>query len=157
MTTATLTIRLAALEDGPALAMLCAQLGYPTSPQAVQQRLQHIHGLSDHAVYVAKHPEAGVIGWVHVYVTDLLETDRQAEIGGLVVSEVHRQTGAGKLLMQYAEQWARTQACAAVCLRSNIIREGAHAFYRKIGYREIKRQLTFRKLLSETTAGQATG
>jgi len=30
---------------------------------------------------VAERSEAGVVGWVHVYLSDLLERDRQAEIG----------------------------------------------------------------------------
>jgi GNAT superfamily N-acetyltransferase len=147
MTAVSITIRTAKAEDVQAMAALCGQLGYPAAPEAVQNRLAQILGLENHAVYVAEHGEAGVVGWVHVYISYLLERDSEAEIGGLVVSEAHRRGGAGKLLMQHAEQWTCQHGGQAVCLRSNLIREGAHAFYRQIGYQAIKTSLTFRKVL----------
>ena len=147
-----ITIRPATPADVPALTALCGELGYASTLPAVLDRLAEIGRLASHAVFVAEHAQGGVIGWVHVYTSPLLERDLQAEIGGLVVSAAHRRDGAGQLLMQRAEQWARAQKCEAVCLRSNLIREGAHAFYRKIGYEAVKTSLTFRKFLppSET-------
>ena len=135
MTALAITVRPAKLEDTPAIAALCGQLGYPSALEAVQNRLAQILGLGDHAVFVAEHSEAGVVGWVHVYISCLLERDLQAEIGGLVISEAHRRSGAGGLLMQQAEQWTSQHGGEAVCLRSNVIREGAHAFYRRCGYK----------------------
>jgi GNAT superfamily N-acetyltransferase len=149
MTTPSITIRLAKLEDSPAIAALCGQLGYPSTLAAVQNRLAQILSLADHAVFVAEHGEAGVVGWVHVYISYLLERDPQSEIGGLVVSEAHRRSRAGRLLMQHAEQWTSQHGGLAVCLRSNLVREGAHAFYRRIGYEVIKTSLTFRKALPQ--------
>ncbi len=149
MTALALTIRPARLEDAPAIAALCGQLGYPSTREAAQTRLARILGLEDHAIYVAEQGEAGVVGWVHVYISCLLERDPQAEIGGLVVSEAHRRSGAGRLLMQQAEQWTSQHGGEAVCLRSNVIREGAHAFYRQCGYEVIKTSLTFRKFLPQ--------
>jgi GNAT superfamily N-acetyltransferase len=144
-----ITIRPAKSEDIPALTALCEQLGYPSTPQAVANRLAQILRLEDHAIYVAEHAEAGLVGWVHVYISYLLERDPQSEIGGLVVSEAHRRSGAGRLLMQRAEEWTCQHGGEAVCLRSNLIREEAHEFYRRIGYQVIKTSLTFRKILSD--------
>ena len=73
--------------------------------------------------------------------------DPQAEIGGLVVDEDHRCCGVGRLLMQQAEQWAREKGCSEVYLRSNVVREGAHAFYEGIGYSSAKTSMAFRKAL----------
>ena len=147
MPAASITIRSATPDDAAALAALSGELGYPSSPQMLQDRLAYLGRLNDHAVYVAEVSEVGVIGWVHVYTSPLLERDLQAEIGGLVVSAAHRRYGAGRRLMERAEQWALAQKCEAVCLRSNLIREGAHAFYRQIGYQVVKTSLTFRKFL----------
>lgn len=90
--------------------------------------------------------EGCVIGWVHVYVTELLEADPQAEVGGLIIDERYRGHGAGRLLMKEAEEWARGKGCGAICLRSNVTRKDAHAFYQRIGYSHTKTQRTFRRL-----------
>jgi GNAT superfamily N-acetyltransferase len=142
-----LAVRLASGRDAERMAVLCQQLGYPASQEEVQRRLGQIQRDGHHAVYVAELPDGGVVGWVHVHVRQLVVADPQAEIGGLVVDEGHRRCGAGQLLMQRAERWARERGCSAVCLRSNVVRKGAHVFYDKLGYRTIKTQLAFRKVL----------
>ncbi len=86
-------------------------------------------------------------GWVHAHVSHLVENDPEAEIGGLVVDEAYRRTGAGGLLMERAEQWARDRGLKSVYLRSNIIRKDAQAFYKKLGYEIVKTQYAFRKRL----------
>lgn len=142
-----ITVRLAARADADGIARLSAQLGYPSSPQEVQRRLGHIEGGSNHAAYVAVGAGGQIIGWVHVHASHLLESDPEAEIGGLVVDEARRGSGAGKLLMQRAEQWARERGLGSVYLRSNIIRKDAHEFYKSLGYSVVKTQYAFRKFL----------
>ncbi|MDY7077162.1 MAG: GNAT family N-acetyltransferase [Chloroflexota bacterium] len=141
------TIRLASIGDAGCIAVLCQQLGYPASQGQVQQRLCQIQQDKDHAVFVAEQSDGYVVGWVHVYIRQLVVTDLHAEIGGLVVDETCRRCGIGRLLMQYAEEWACGQGCWAVHLRSNVVRKGAHAFYEKIGYNVIKTQVAFRNVL----------
>jgi GNAT superfamily N-acetyltransferase len=112
----------------------------------VQRRLSQIQQDEQHAVYVAE-LSGHVVGWVHVYVCKLLVADPQAEVGGLVVDENCRRYGVGRLLMQQAEQWTCEKGCWAVYLRSNVVREGAHAFYEGIGYSNVKTSMTFCKAL----------
>ena len=57
--------------------------------------------------------------------------------------------GIGKLLMERAEMWAREHGCKIVSLRSNVIRERAHAFYERLGYKHVKTQKSFRKVLQD--------
>jgi GNAT superfamily N-acetyltransferase len=140
-------IRAARPEDGDQISLLCRQLGYPVETVEVQARLQLILGRPDHAVYVAEVPPGVVVGWVHVYGYLLLETELQAAIGGLIVDKAYRQRGIGKRLMAPTEQWARKQGFTAVRLRSNLIREEAHAFYKRIGYTVQKTPLLFVKKL----------
>lgn len=71
---------------------------------------------------------------------------RRAQIGGLVVAEAARRSGAGRRFMQAAEQWAREHNCWAVYVRSNVIRKEAHQFYERIGY-ELVTSSVFRKHL----------
>jgi len=75
-------IRLANLEDSERIAALCHQLGYSTSIAMIKQSLRQIQQDERHVVYVAERSDKRVVGWVHVYVCQLLLTDLQAEIGG---------------------------------------------------------------------------
>jgi GNAT superfamily N-acetyltransferase len=140
-------IRAAEPGDAGRIAVLCRQLGYPTPQEEVERRIEHIRQREEHAIYVAQRTSGEVIGWVHVSAHHLLLAAPHAQIGGLVVHEDHRRLGVGRLLMERAERWARERGCQAVSLRSNVIRREAHAFYEAIGYRHIKTQRAFRKLL----------
>ncbi len=142
------TIRAANIEDAGHIAGLCDQLGYPTSQEQVESRLKLIEQGEDQAVYVAERSSDGyVVGWVHMCVRQLVMADRHTEIGGLVVDEAFRRYGVGRLLMEWAEGWARAKGCGMVYLRSNIIRKEAHAFYEAMGYSTIKTSRVFRKFL----------
>ena len=142
-----ITIRLARTADTERIAELCHQLGYPSSPEEVQRRLRQIRQGASHAVFVAERLNGTVVGWVHVHVRPLVVADLQAEIGGLVVSEDYRRRGVGRMLMEQAEQWTREMGVGIVQVRSNVVREGAHAFYESTGYDKVKASLTFHKAL----------
>ncbi len=142
-----IAIRPAVHEDARAITALSAQLGYPSAAEKVRSRLESVLHCQDDAVWVAETAEARVVGWVHVSVRRLVESDPEAEIGGLVVDEEHRGSGAGRLLMERAEQWARAKGLPSVYLRSNVLRQAAHAFYLKLGYQLVKTQHAFRKFI----------
>jgi len=141
------TVRLARTSDARHIATLCLQLGYPASQGQVQRRLERIQQENHHALYVAERSDGQVIGWIHAYVRHLVVVDAHAEVGGLIVDQDCRKRGVGRLLMQTVEQWARRQGCRAVRVRSNVVREGAHAFYKRIGYSTVKTQAVFYKEL----------
>ena len=141
-----LVIRSAELQDSQALADLCTQLGYPSTEQEVRDRLEQMADFPHHALFAAE-VSGRVIGYVHVHAYPLPETDFHAEIGGLVVDEKHRGQGIGRRLLLEAETWARAQGCQVLLVRSNVIRENAHHFYKELGYQTIKSQLIFRKVL----------
>lgn len=142
-----ITIRAATLADAPRLAHLSGQLGYPSTPDQVAERLAQIHADPEHVIFVAEQNSGEIAGWVDVFVMRTIGADPRAEIAGLVVDESCRSQGIGRLLMARAEEWAREKCCAAVTLRSNVIRERAHGFYERLGYRLIKTQKSFRKTL----------
>ena len=140
-------IRRAKPADAARIAVLSGQLGYPTTTREMSARLRQAMKARNGACFVAETREHGVIGWVHVSVTPLLEVERRAEVNGLVVDEQVRSQGAGWLLLEAAERWARKARCAAMSVRSNVIRNRAHGFYERHGYEHYKTQKAFRKKL----------
>ena len=142
-------IRRARRGDADRIALLTGQLGYPTSPKAMRKRLESVLASNAGACFVAETGQQGVIGWIHVSVTPLLETERCAEVNGLVVDEHARSAGTGRLLLDAAERWAKKMRCAGISVRCNVLRERAHGFYLRHGYQHFKTQKAFRKALSQ--------
>ena len=140
------TVRLAAAGDAPALAGLCVQLGYPSTAEQVVDRLAGILPRPDHAIFLAE-VEGRAAGWIHVFVCRMLETDPFLEVAGLVVDESRRGLGVGRVLMVEAEKWSIERGVLEVRLRSNVIRKDAHRFYESLGYANIKSSFTFYKRL----------
>lgn len=141
-------VRNAKRSDVAQIARLCGELGYPATAAQIAARLRRLTPAARHAVFVAESMDgAGVVGWLHVSVSNLLESDVRAEVNGLIVAEGQRSAGAGAKLLQAAEKWARKRNCRGVNVRSNVIRERAHKFYEREGYEHYKTQKAFRKPL----------
>jgi GNAT superfamily N-acetyltransferase len=141
-----LRIRRAKPSDVARLASLAVELGYPTTTAEMKARFRRVKPAATNAIFVAE--DGGeVIGWTHVSVSYLLEVPLRAEINGLIVSESSRSRGTGARLLEAAEVWARTKKCEGMSVRSNVIRDRAHAFYERNGYEHYKTQKAFRKPL----------
>jgi GNAT superfamily N-acetyltransferase len=140
-------VRKARLSDAGRIAVLSGQLGYPTTVKQMSVRLQSTLKSRNSACFVGETKQAGVIGWVHVSITPLLEVEKRAELNGLVVDEKARSRGAGAMLLETGEDWARKRGCAGMSVRSNVIRDRAHLFYLRRGYEHYKTQKAFKKVL----------
>ena len=140
-------IRRARIEDAAAIAELAGQLGYPSTKLQVEHRMERVLDDSTHALFVAELPGGKIGGWLQVFGYHVMESNPRAEVAGLVVDAALRGGGVGRLLMQQAEQWAHENKYAVVSLRSNIVRQDAHLFYQRIGYKISKTQHVFRKEL----------
>ncbi|HET7904048.1 MAG TPA: GNAT family N-acetyltransferase [Candidatus Eisenbacteria bacterium] len=133
--------------DAPRVAELAGELGYPSTPKQILERKAVLDREGRHGLFVAESESGEVLGWVIVSEMCSLELDPNAEVKGLVVAESARGRGIGAELMRVAETWARARGLREVVMRSNVIRERTHAFYKGIGYEEQKRQVKFRKAL----------
>ncbi len=142
-------IRKARRSDTERIAQLSGELGYPATAGQIATRMRQLKPASKHAVFVAECSDAtvGLVGWLHVSVSHLLESDVRAEVNGLIVAEGQRSAGAGAKLLEAAEQWARRHGCLGMNVRSNVVRERAHGFYERNGYEHYKTQKAFRKAL----------
>ena len=145
-------IRPARPEDAAELARLSTQLGYPMSSALAASQLSEVTGGGDHVVLVAEASASAselLAGWIQVSVSRIFEAPGAAEIAGLVVDESRRGEGLGPRLLRAAEDWARARGCTILRVRSNIVRERAHAFYEREGYGKVKVQQVFEKPLRE--------
>jgi len=140
-------IRKARRSDAERIAQLSGELGYPATPAQIVTRLRQLKPASKHAVFVAECSDIGLVGWLHVSVSHLLESDVRAEVNGLIVAEGQRSVGAGAKLLEAAEEWARRHGCLGMNVRSNVVRERAHGFYERNGYEHYKTQKALRKAL----------
>ena len=140
-------VRLAVAPDALAIAHLAGELGYPSTPEQVRDRLAAIEKDPYHATFVAAVAGDEVIGWIHMSQVNSLASEPRAEIVNLVVDSRSRSVGAGRLLVERGEEWARERGLTVIGVRSNIIRERAHAFYLRLGYTVTKSQKIFRKTL----------
>ena len=138
-------MRRARVSDAARIAELSGQLGYPATETQIKIRIRDVIKDRDAACFVAESRDGGVVGWIHVSTTPLLEVERRAEVNGLVVDEAARNGGAGAMLLGAAEKWARGKRCKSMSVRSNVLRERAHGFYLRNGYEHYKTQKAFRK------------
>jgi GNAT superfamily N-acetyltransferase len=139
-------VRRATPADAECVARLCVQLGYASTADEAAARLRAIDGRTDQAVLVAESGGA-VVAWIDLHIEHSIAAGKTVQVAGLVVDENHRGSGVGRLLMRHAEEWARSNGCSSVRLRSNIIRAQAHEFYEKLGYKVTKTQKAFAKEL----------
>jgi GNAT superfamily N-acetyltransferase len=141
-----LHIRPIQTRDAAAATRLCAELEYPAEESAVIARVGQIAGDPNRAVLVACVDDA-VVAWIDLSLEYHLQSEPAALIGGLVVSEAARGQGIGRELCEAAEAWARGRGIVRMRVRSNAIRERAHAFYLRDGYRHVKTSAVFEKTL----------
>ncbi len=141
------TIRPARESDASAIAHLAGELGYPSSAEEALARLRTVAGRKEDGAFVAELAGA-VVGWMHLFGANRLESDPFAEIAGLVVAAGARGHGIGKVLVVTAEQWARDRGYRSIRIRSNVIRTEAHRFYEGLGYLRAKSQTVFTKAIT---------
>jgi GNAT superfamily N-acetyltransferase len=139
-------IRNARVEDAPRLAQLAGDLGYTISSVSVGGAIERLRS-SEGAIFVAVEGEQ-VAGWIHIYRSQVIQTQPFTEVGGLVVDPHDRGSGIGGRLLETAEQWASAHGLAVVRVRSNTVRANAHLFYERRGYEVEKTSYTFIKHLT---------
>ena len=146
-------IRPAHEADAEALARLAGELGYPSTPDEIIERLALLRG---DAILVF---ETGgqVQAWVHVAIGTSLESGRVAEIRGLVVTESRRSQGVGEQLVRAAEEWARERGMRRLRVRTNVNRTRTHVFYERCGFGHAKTSRVYEKQLTGQPGNRETG
>lgn len=132
-------IRQADTKDYLAITDLSHQLGYDISPEATLQNLHDIL-MSNHDYALVYEADGTVVAWIQATEMLRLESEKFVEIVGLVVDQKHRKHGIGKQLIQAIVQVAESKQIPKIRLRSRVDRTEAHAFYRQVGFHDLKTQ-----------------
>ena len=136
------TLRLLESTDAEAVSALLPDLGYEATADQVARRLAALREWPDQEAFVAA-SDGRVVGLCHVQGVRMLNSEGYAEIQALVVSAACQGQGIGKRLVAHACDWAFARGYERVRLRSNVVREAAHAFYEHLGFEKAKASYAF--------------
>lgn len=129
-------------DDLEALQRLMLELGYCVEPGKLRTNISEIYQKGGE-IFVAER-NGITAGCVCVVMDVRLAEGVYAEIVSLIVSDNAQGKGIGKKLIEAAEAWARKRV-NKIRVRANVIRNAAHAFYKRQGYEEVKTQKIFIK------------
>ena len=138
-----ITLRKAELKDAGPITILTEELGYKVTKAAVIIKLKKISMDPVQEVFVAENKS--VLGWVHIVLSEPLESELFTEIMGMVVKSDNRRMGIGTKLLREAEQWAVDRGCSRIRVRTNISRKETRDYYRRMGFISKKTQEVFEK------------
>jgi GNAT superfamily N-acetyltransferase len=127
------SVRRAAAADAAAIAVLLGELGYATAAAEVERGLEAFDA-GRSAVLVAE--DAGAVaGVLTLYMVPVLhEPGDWCRVTALVVGEAARRRGLARALVSEAEAIARSYGCVRIEVTSALHRDGAHDFYRGMGF-----------------------
>jgi GNAT superfamily N-acetyltransferase len=127
-------VREATPADAAALAPLLTELGYPSDPQAVAERVATLAADKWSGVWVAV-VNGAIAGAASAHASPLLSRDaRICRITAMIVTESAQGAGVGRALLARVEQEARDWNCDRIEVTSSDHRAGAHAFYARLGF-----------------------
>lgn len=139
-----MTVREADIKDAAEIAEIGTDsLGYPCEPLFVENRIKNLDS-SWERVFVAEN-EGKVIGFIQVEKYLMLCDKDMLRVVALSVANGSKNMGAGRKLMEKAEEWGKSIGSTAIVLNSAFSRKEAHAFYEHIGFTNIKDHKTFKK------------
>ena len=85
--------------------------------------------------------DSQVVGVVSLHILPLFHEEGDlCRITALVVSKSHRRQGIGGKLMEFAEDFARSNGCIRMEVTPGERRADAQAFYGRLGYKEVSRR-----------------
>jgi len=138
-------LRRALDSDAEELARLTSQLGYPSSQAVIRARLARMLPSSNDCLLVVESSAGELMGWIHGFLSQFLESDYRVEIGGLIVDDRCRRKGIGRQLVRAVEVWASERGAVELSVRCREDRAESHRFYESLSFKHRKTQRVFRK------------
>ena len=130
------------IDDAKAVNRLSHQLGYPLTTDETTANIEAVINSPDHIAFVAEF-NTQVVGWIGASQAFMIEVMPHCEINGLVIDKHFHGRGIAKLLIEKVKRWAKERGNKKLSLRCNVRRTEAHAFYRHLGFKDVKQQTNF--------------
>jgi GNAT superfamily N-acetyltransferase len=135
-----ISVRDATPNDAESIARLCTQLGYPVAAGIVPARLARLDSDPNARVLLAQTGDS-IAGLATVHLRYTLNHEAPiAQLTLLVVDEAYRTRGIGRVLVEAAEQWARSHGAKRFVVTTALQRADAHAFYEKLQFKHTGRR-----------------
>jgi GNAT superfamily N-acetyltransferase len=117
----------------------------PAERERLRGRIREILGASDSTILVAE-SDGRIVGLAEVYVREdepvpARVPHRYGHLQSMIVSEAHRGSGVGRLLLGASERWARERDASEMRLDTWEFPDGPLRFYERCGYRTLRRTL----------------
>jgi GNAT superfamily N-acetyltransferase len=141
-------IREVVSSDAAVLIKLIEQLGYSITLSELQANIELCLNDKHYSIFVAEVQDE-ICGFIGVVIARWLHRDGAwAKVLALVVDEEQRGAKIGSELLNFAENYAKTQGCDKIELTSGLHRRqsGAHKFYLSHGYQSDLTQHFMKKL-----------
>lgn len=136
-------LRRAVRADASELARLLAPLGFPLTRERVEAVWDAWEAEGNLALVAPG--ETGLLGAITLHRMVVLHRDRPVgRITALAVDPVVRGRGLGRALVQAAAEELARAGCSLLEVTSHRRHEGAHAFYRHVGFEETSRRFALR-------------
>ncbi|GAP04974.1 GNAT family N-acetyltransferase [Fructobacillus tropaeoli] len=120
------------------------ELGYDYPlEKAKSQLLQLLEDPRHHLMAVVEDSQHNVLGYLHAEVYQEIYADSALNILALAVSQSAQGKGVGTALIEWLEKAGARRNIYTLRLNSGANRQSAHAFYRHLGFEEIKTQKKF--------------
>ncbi len=129
-----ISIREGNQSDSPAIALLLAELGYPTNDEEVAGRLEQLATSPADQILVAETGRQVTAAASIHFMFYFHRGETLCKITSFVVKDGYRGRGIGSALLARIEQIARQLGCQRMELTSAESRTAAHAFYEGKGY-----------------------
>jgi N-acetylglutamate synthase-like GNAT family acetyltransferase len=101
------------LGDAGAVALLNREMQYHSETEQIVARFRSISSQAGNALFVAER-DGAVVGWAHVRIVEMLQTEPYAALVGLAVFRDLRRQSVGTSLIAACRAWARERGHADV-------------------------------------------
>jgi GNAT superfamily N-acetyltransferase len=116
----------------------------PLTPMYIGATLRRVLEVPGTVLFVCEE-DGALVGYACLVEVIFLGLDPYVEVQSILVDGAHRGLGVGRMLMERAESWAAGRGFPKVALSSRVHLEGAHRFYRSLGYEVYKQAYFFSK------------
>lgn len=127
---------------------------WPMGEAQCEREAAQILADSRWTVFVARLDTGAVAGFLEVNLRDYAEGAESSPVGyleGLYISPECRRQGMGAALVQAGEQWALTKGCTEVASDAQIENAISIEMHKRMGYRDVERQVCFLKRIPGDT------